>query len=115
LKRGDVFWADLVPRSGSGTTGGLPVVIVSHDGFNQTPNWRSVLVVPVVPSPSERPLGLTIAALPAGSASLKVDSIAVCHQITALDRARLSQRLGSLSHKLLHDVDQALKAAIDME
>ena len=38
MKRGDVYWADLVPRSGSEQTGRRPVVVVSHDGFNQTPH-----------------------------------------------------------------------------
>jgi mRNA-degrading endonuclease toxin of MazEF toxin-antitoxin module len=35
MKRGGVYWADLVPRSGSEQTGRRPVIVVSHDGFNQ--------------------------------------------------------------------------------
>jgi len=49
VKRGDVFWADLVPRSGAEQAGRRPVIVVSHDGFNQTPNWRSIIVVPYRP------------------------------------------------------------------
>jgi mRNA-degrading endonuclease toxin of MazEF toxin-antitoxin module len=41
-----VFWADLAPRSGSEQAGRRPVIVVSHDGFNQAPGWRSVIVVP---------------------------------------------------------------------
>ena len=37
MARGEVYWADLVPRSGSEQTGRRPVILVSHDGFNQTP------------------------------------------------------------------------------
>jgi mRNA-degrading endonuclease toxin of MazEF toxin-antitoxin module len=36
MKRGEVYWADLVPRSGSEQTGRRPVILVSHDGFNLT-------------------------------------------------------------------------------
>jgi mRNA interferase MazF len=47
MKRGEVYWALLAPRSGSEQTGRRPVIVVSNDGFNQTPAWRSVIVVPV--------------------------------------------------------------------
>lgn len=47
MNRGEVYWADLVPRSGSGQRGRRPVVVISHDAFNQTPDWRSIIVVPL--------------------------------------------------------------------
>ena len=31
MKRGEVYWADLVPRSGSEQTGRRPVILVSHE------------------------------------------------------------------------------------
>ena len=37
MKRGDVYCAELVPRSGSQQTGRRPVIVISHDGFNETP------------------------------------------------------------------------------
>jgi len=36
MKRGDVYWADLIPRSGSEQQGRRPVIVISHDAFNQT-------------------------------------------------------------------------------
>lgn len=42
MRRGDVWWATLQPRSGSEQSGRRPVVVLSHDSFNQTPNWKSV-------------------------------------------------------------------------
>ena len=47
LKRGEVYWARLAPRSGSEQTGRRPVIVLSHDAFNTVPTWRSVIVVPV--------------------------------------------------------------------
>lgn len=115
MKRGDVFWADLVPRSGAEQAGRRPVIVVSHDGFNQTPNWRSIIVVPVSTSESQGRRGLTVVALPTASAGLPQDSVAVCHQVTTLDRSKLSQQLGALPSKILREVEQALKAALDLE
>ena len=33
--RGEVYWADLKPRSGSEQSGRRPVLIISNDGFNR--------------------------------------------------------------------------------
>ncbi|MBV9766527.1 MAG: type II toxin-antitoxin system PemK/MazF family toxin [Acidobacteriaceae bacterium] len=115
MKRGDVFWADLAPRSGSEQSGRRPVIVVSHDGFNQTPNWRSIVVVPVSTSDLQSRRALTVIPLPKGTASLPQASVAVCHQVTTLDRSKLSRLVGSLPKEILVDVNQGLKAALDLE
>jgi len=115
MKRGDVYWADLVPRSGSEQTGRRPVIVVSHDGFNQTPGWRSVNVVPISTSSSQGKRGPTVIELSGGSSGLTKLSFAVCHQVTTLDRAKLTQRVGSLPHGPLREVEQGLKAAMDLD
>ena len=115
MKRGEVYWADLVPRSGSEQTGRRPVVVHSHDGFNQAPGWRSVIVVPLSTSASQAARGPTVVALPAGSAGLSKACAAVCHQVTTLDRAKLTQRIGTLSEAHLNDVEDGLKAAMDLD
>lgn len=33
MKRGEVYWADLAPRSGSEQRGRRPVVVISHDAL----------------------------------------------------------------------------------
>lgn len=115
MKRGDVFWADLVPRSGSEQTGRRPVIIVSHNGFNQTPNWRSVIVVPISTSGSQARRSLTTVPLPAGAASLSRPGTAICHQVTTLDRSKLSEPIGRLAQELMRAVDEGLKASLDLE
>jgi mRNA-degrading endonuclease toxin of MazEF toxin-antitoxin module len=59
MKRGEVYWADLVPRSGSEQTGRRPVVVV--------------------------------------------------------DRAKLTRRIGSLPSGFLFEVEEGLKAAMDID
>ena len=115
MKRGDVYWAELVPRSGSEQTGRRPVIIVSHDGFNQTPGWRSVIVIPISTSLSQGRRGPTVIELSGGSAGLAKLSVAVCHQVTTLDRAKLTKRVGSLPSGPLREVEQGLKAAMDLD
>ena len=115
MKRGDVYWADLVPRSGSEQTGRRPVIVLSHDGFNQTPGWRSIIVVPISKSSSQGKRGPTVIELAGGTAGLPKTSLAVCHQVTTLDRAKLTKRVGSLPPESLHEVEEGMKAAMDLD
>jgi mRNA interferase MazF len=112
VKRGDVFWAELAPRSGSEQSGRRPVVVVSNDGFNRVEAWRSVVVVPLSTSPAQRRRGPTAIALPKGAAGLRQESIALCHQVTTLDRAKLVARIGELPHTALARVDEGLRTAL---
>lgn len=114
MKRGDVYSADLIPRSGSEQKGRRPVIILSHDGFNETPGWRSVIVVPVSTSAGQAIRGPTAIYLQKGTGGLKKNSVALCHQITTLDRAKLTQRLGTLPPDVLNQVEDGLKAALDL-
>ena len=115
MRRGDVHWADLVPRSGSEQTGRRAVILVSHEGFNQTPGWRSMIVVPISASPSQARRGPTVVGIPGGVAGLSKSSVAVCHQVTTLDRAKLSKRIGALTSELVREVERGLKAAMDLD
>jgi mRNA-degrading endonuclease toxin of MazEF toxin-antitoxin module len=90
------------------------VIILSHDAFNQTPGWRSIIVIPVSTSSAQARRGPTVVALDVGTAGLTVDSYAVCHQITTLDRAKLAEKIGSLPQDTIARVEQALLAAVDI-
>lgn len=114
MKRGDVYWADLVPRSGSEQQGRRPVVVLSHDSFNRTANWRSIIVVPLSTSNAQAGRGLTAVVLPQGSGGLTRESVALCHQVTTLDRTKLTHRIGELTHDQLRQIEDGLKAALDL-
>jgi mRNA-degrading endonuclease toxin of MazEF toxin-antitoxin module len=115
MRRGDVYWADLVPRSGSEQTGRRPVIVASHDGFNQTPGWKSIIVVPISTSSSQGQRRPTVIELSGGTAGLPRTSFAVCHQVTTLDRAKLTKRVGALPPESLREVERGLKAAMDLD
>ena len=114
MLRGEIYWADLTPRSGSEQKGKRPVLIISHNGFNTTPNWRSVIVVPISTSKEQTRRGHTVVLLSEQVGGLKKESVILCHQITTLDRTKLSQKIGVLPNKILKNVEQALKVALDL-
>jgi mRNA-degrading endonuclease toxin of MazEF toxin-antitoxin module len=88
---------------------------VSNDGSNQSPGWRSVIVVPVSTSAAQGRRGPTAIPIPADVAGLAKPSLAVCHQITTLDRAKLTKRLGVLPPGILDQVDNGVRAALDLD
>lgn len=114
MKRGDIVWAELKPRSGSEQQGTRPVIVVSHDGFNLTPGWRSIIVVPLSPSASQAARGPTSVPLARGTSGLATDSVALCHQVTTLDRAKLRETLGTLSQLDVRRIEAGIKAALDL-
>ncbi len=115
MKRGDIYWAELAPRSGSEQRGRRPVVVVSHDSFNQVPTWRSVVVVPVSTSAAQARRGPTAIDLPAGSGGLARQSVALCHQVTTIDRQKLHKAIGTLPPTFLARVNAGLRTALDLE
>lgn len=115
MRRGEIHWADLVSRSGSEQKGRRPVIIVSHDGFNEAPGWRSIIVVPISTSGSQSRRGPTVVEIPAGAGGLPKTSFAVCHQVTTLDRGKLTNRIGTLPGGILEDLAAGLKAAMDLD
>ncbi len=114
MKRGDVVWAEFRLRSGAEQRGRRPAVIVSHDAFNARAAWRSVLVVPVSTSQRLARRGPTVVRIDGAVPGMVAPSVAVCHQVTTLDRSKLSAPLGSLPSDKLAEVDAALRAALDL-
>lgn len=114
MKRGEIYSANLQPRSGSEQQGRRPVIVISHDGFNQNLRWRSIIVIPVSTSSAQARRGSTAILLPQGTGGLNQESVALCHQITTLDRAKLTEKIGELSNEWMGKIEEGVKAATDL-
>ena len=114
MRRGEVWEARLAPRSGSEQSGRRPVLIVSNDGFNAAEGWRSIIVVPFSTSGSQRDRVATVIPFAKGRGGLARSSVAICHQVTTLDRMKLDHRLGALTKAEMLLVEDGLSAALDM-
>jgi mRNA-degrading endonuclease toxin of MazEF toxin-antitoxin module len=75
----------------------------------------SIIVVPLSSSALQPKRGPTVVGIPGGAAGLPGSSVAVCHQVTTLDRAKLTRRIGALPDDLVGEVDRGLKAAMDLD
>jgi len=89
MVRGEIYFVDLSPRSGSEQAGRRPCIIVSHDTFSANDRWRSLTVVPLTSSERwQRPAPTTVL-FQAGEANLPRASAALAHQVTTVDKSKI--------------------------
>jgi len=82
--------------------------------FNQNCWWTSVIVGPNLNVLISRQARTTVIELRADCRSAE-DRFAVCHQVNTLDRAQTNQESGSLPSESLREVEEGLKAAMDLD
>jgi mRNA interferase MazF len=110
--RGEVYQADLEPIAGSEQGGKRPVLIVSRNAINA--NAPIVIVVPITGRENKRRLYPTHVELAAGEGGLSKDSVALCEQVRAISKTRLTKRIGQVSAQRMSVVDAALKISLDL-
>lgn len=115
MKRGEIHWAEFEPRSGSEQRGIRPALVLSSDALNGIPGWRSILVVPFSTSGAQARRGPTAVAIAARASGLKADSVALCHQLTTLDRSKFKGYVGMIAPATLQTVEDGIRAALDMD
>lgn len=95
VSQGEVWWADLPDRVGSGSGFARPVVAVQGDALNQS-RIETVVCVPLTSNLrwANAPGNVL---LNARSTGLSKDSVANVSQILALDKSLLRDRVGKLS------------------
>lgn len=110
VQRGDVFWANLDPTIGVEIQKTRPVVVMSNDVINQ----RSQLVIVVPLTTNVIRLSPSHVLIPRGEGGLTEDSKALTEQIRAMDKQRLTTRIGILSPRFLRLIEQAICNSLDM-
>ncbi len=107
ILRGDVVWADLDPVRGHEQAGQRPVLVVSHDVFNQ----RSGTVIALAVTSREPTAGFPLT-LELRSVRLPKRSWVKMGQIRTLSTERIGKRLGRLSPEELARVLEGLDEII---
>jgi mRNA interferase MazF len=112
MRQGEVYWLRFTGE-GSEPRGRRPAVVVQHDRFN-----RSAISTTVVAAVTSN---LRLAAMPGnvrlrkGEANLPRPSVVNISQVLTIDRARLTERVGSLRSERLRDVLQGLALLFGIE
>ncbi|OGR56350.1 MAG: MazF family transcriptional regulator [Elusimicrobia bacterium RIFCSPLOWO2_02_FULL_39_32] len=103
ILRGDIVWADLNPTKGHEQAGLRPVLILSHDVFNERSG--TVIAVALTSQPQRAGFPLT---LEIENTKLEKRSWIKISQIRTLSTERLKRKLGKLSPEELSKVIEGL-------
>ena len=96
ILRGDILWADLNPVIGSEQAGQRPVVVISHDVFNERSNTVIAMVITSQPQQAGFPLSLALT-----SGDLPKKSWVKISQIRVLSVKWLGAKIGRVSFEEL--------------
>src|SRR5579871_2982643 len=107
ILRGDIVWADLDPTIGREPSGRRPVLVVSHDVFNE----RSGTVIAVALSSQPQRAGFPLT-LELRTRGLPKKSWAKISQIRTLSVERIGRRLGHASAEELSQIIDGLSEII---
>lgn len=111
LRRGDVFYADLMPVIGCEQGGLRPVLIVQNDIGNR---YSPTVIVAAVTSRLEKNPLPTHVPLTGNQIGLRQNSIVMLEQIRTIDRSRLRAYLGRIGGECLRNVDEALGVSLGL-
>jgi mRNA interferase MazF len=104
MNRGDIYWVNLDPTSGSEIQKKGSCVLVGANPINQA--RRTVVVIPLSSSGLMRP-PLTI-----GVRCLDKEVVAVCDQIRAVDKSRRVEPAGTLSAEDIKKIEEGLRLVL---
>ena len=101
--RGEVYWADLNPVKGQEQAGRRPVLIISHDVFNERSGTVIAMAITSQPQRAGFPLTLEIT-----EPGLPKRSWIKISQVRTLSILRLADRMTSLSPELVNEAIDGL-------
>jgi mRNA interferase MazF len=107
ILRGEIRWADLDPTRGNEQAGLRPVLVVSHNVFNDRSG--TVIAIALTSQPQKAGFPLT---MPVESAILPKISWVKISQIRTLSIERIGSKIGMLSVEELNRVIEGLNEII---
>jgi mRNA interferase MazF len=107
ILRGEVRWADLSPGRGHEQTGRRPVLVLSHDVFNERSGTVIVMAIAGQPQQAGFPLTLEL-----GTERLPKRSEIKISQIRTLATERIGKKIARLTSEALAQVIEGLNEII---
>jgi len=106
ILRGSIYWADLNPVRGSEQAGVRPVLVLSHDVFNNRSGTVIAVALTNRPQTAGFPLTLKIE-----SAELPQPSWVKISQIRTFSAERLGRRVAAVSTE---EIDQVIEGLLEL-
>jgi mRNA interferase MazF len=111
IRRGEIYWLELPPGSGSEQTGRRPVLIIQNDAGNQ---FSSTTIVVAITSQSRRQRYPFHVPFTADEGGLSLSGIVMCEQVQTVDQRRLGHMAGTFSDGRMREVEAALRLSLGL-
>lgn len=111
IRRGDIYYADLDPVTGSEQGEFRPVLIVQNNTGNKYS--PTVIVTPITSNLRKNPLPTHVVL--SINCGLEKNSLVLAEQIRAIDRSRLGDYIGYAGKSAMSQVDRALLVSIGLD
>ncbi len=112
VRRGEVYYADLRPVTGSEQGGIRPVVILQNDTGNR---FSPTTIAAAITSRDEKHQLPTHIWIGSRFYGLRQDSMILLEQLRTLDRKRLRDYIGCLDKETMQAVDRGLTVSLGMK
>ena len=112
MRRGEVWWASLPPPIGSGPGYRRPVLVIQANEFNESDIKMVVAVIMTT--------NLRLAGAPGNvrcgskETGLPRESVVNVSQVVKVDKARFTQRVGSVPTHVLSQVENGLRRVLGL-
>ena len=107
ILRGDIYWADLNPTRGHEQAGVRPVVIISHDVFNNKSGTVIAMAITSQPQKAGFPLTFELK-----SGGLPKQSWVKISQVRTISTSRLDKKVGQVDSDELDTIIEGLNEII---
>lgn len=111
VKRGDIYYADLRPVTGSEQGGIRPVLIIQNDVGNK---HSPTVIVAAITSQKNKAKLPTHIDIPKNDHSLAKDSVILLEQVRTIDKSRLKDMICHLDEFMMCRVDEALSVSLSL-
>jgi mRNA interferase MazF len=112
IGRGEIYWADLGPPSGSRPAKRRPVLVIQSDPYNAS-RLATVLAAVITSNTALATIPGNVF-LPATTTRLPLDSVVNITALVTLNKTDLTDRVGEVPPSLMHEVDRGLRRVLDL-
>ncbi len=112
IKRGDIFYADLMPVVGSEQGGVRPVLIIQNDVGNK---YSPTVICAAITSQINKAKIPTHIEIESEKYELAKDSVVLLEQIRTIDKSRLREKICRVDDKLMKKVDKAILISFSLD
>ena len=109
IKRGEIWLTNFDPGFGTELRKNRPALIISSNEVNK--HHPRVIVLPIS---TKRYSGLSVIRIASKESGLDKESVILPAEIRAVDKIRLTRKLGRISKNKIREVEEAIKLVIGL-